>query len=551
MCSVYDLASSVVAQAKPLESGAHVQPVAEPPRWPRLGWTHAGLAVLYLASVGLLLASRVREFADESDNLLGGLLIARGERLYVDYFSSHMPFAYYLAAVPALFGAVHLEQFRPFTDGLLVLATLGTVWLFRHRLPLELLGAWAVLVVYAHVLQFGEMLTAGTCAGFGCLLAGLLFYTTPGLRFSVRQAIGLAAAVGVAVQSELLALYPLAVLAVAFVWAHWRRPLRIFELGAIVLAPHLLVLLGFALSGALSAMLYDAAQFNQAYYSQFVMSASPVQMLHDWEAQYRTYLHLSLADPLGIQGGLVLGNLAAAGLAWARRGPLVGLAVYAFGALSHVRTEDGYYLVSYASLALVGTWAVGVLAHARRCRTRAGALALLGALLSLALLGNWLVRVGREYDLSGRPARTAAEVPIILALTQPGERIFVAPYDPYLYLATDRMPAARLPFYFPWQAVDPRSRGELLADLRANRPPVIVFRQAEAVNDRWVAGEYGRPLLDALAADYAPLDPTAPVLQDVLVPRERLAAARQRLAELGLGAPVGRDGPVGRLVDRG
>jgi hypothetical protein len=94
------------------------------------------------------------------------------------------------------------------------------------------------------------------------------------------------------------------------------------------------------------------------------------------------------------------------------------------------------------------------------------------------------------------------------------------------------MPAATSPFYFPWQAIDPRTHGRVVSDLLANRPPVIVFRHAEVVNDRWVAGEYGRGLLQALDTDYAALDPAAPVLSDVLVPRERLAEAQQRVATL-------------------
>jgi len=183
--------------------------------------------------------------------------------------------------------------------------------------------------------------------------------------------------------------------------------------------------------------------------------------------------------------------------------------------------------VSYASLALVSVWAVRTLAAPGR-RSWAGVLAAGG----LVLVSTLLVRVGLSYDLGPGTARSAPEVPIVEALTRPGERIFVAPYDPYVYLATDRLPAATLPFYFPWQAVDPRSQSQLVAELRANRPPVIVFRHAEAVNDRWVAGEYGRPLLEALAADYAPLDPNRPVLSDILVPRDQLATAQQRIAAL-------------------
>jgi uncharacterized membrane protein (UPF0136 family) len=233
-------------------------------------------------------------------------------------------------------------------------------------------------------------------------------------------------------------------------------------------------------------------------------------MLHDWEAQYRTYIFGSVTDPLGIQGTLVLANLGAAALVWTRRGALVGIAYYAFAALSHIRTEDGYYLVSYASMALLAVWAVETVSR-RRMHAQA---VLAGLTVVLGL--NFLVRVALTYDFSRSPARDAPELAIIEQLTAPSDRIFVGPYDPYIYLATNRMPAATSEFYFPWQAIDPRSAERLLADLKAARPPLIVFHRGEAVNDRWVAGEYAAPLLDALAADYVPLD-GAP---DVLVRRD-------------------------------
>ncbi|MBV9168766.1 MAG: hypothetical protein JOZ81_01615 [Chloroflexi bacterium] len=476
-------------------------------------------ATLYVVSAVLLFASHVREFADESDNLLGGLLLVRGERLYVDYFSSHMPFAYYVAAIPAALGAVQLEHFRPFTNVLLLLTTAFLTLTFWNVLPRAVLATWAVLTVFAHALQFGEMLTAGTTAGFGCLAAGMLFYANPMLRFDWKQTLGLSAAVFVAVQSELLALYPLAVLGVVYVVRMWRHPLEMLRVAAVVAAPNAAVLLVFYLQGSLPAMVYDTVQFNQTYYSQFLMSASPAQMLHDWEAQYRTFIFNSLTDPLGIQGVLVLANLGAAALVWSRRGPLVGIAYYAFVALSHIRTEDGYYLVSYMSIALLLVWAVDCVER-RRASVQTAV-----AVVCLLIGMNFVVRVALTYDFSREPARNAQEVPVILALTQPGDRIFVGPYDPYIYLATNRMPAATSEFFFPWQAIDPRSSEQVVSELRASRPPVIVFRRMEAVNDRWLAGEYAASLLDALSADYVTLDG----MSDVLVPRDRLAEMEQRL----------------------
>src|SRR4051794_10454688 len=183
---------------------------------------YAVLGALYLLAVGLLFANRVHEFADESDNLLGGVLIRRGYRLYGDYFSSHMPLPYFMAAIPAWLGAVNLEDFRVYTRLALIVATLGVVWSFRRRLSPLVLGMWAVLAVLAHNLQWGAMLTAGTVGAYGVLVAGLLIFTTPGQRFGLGGMLALSAAVFVAVQSELVAIYPLLALAVAYLAVRWR-----------------------------------------------------------------------------------------------------------------------------------------------------------------------------------------------------------------------------------------------------------------------------------------------------------------------------------------
>jgi hypothetical protein len=471
--------------------------------------------------VALLLASRVREFADESDNLLGGYLIARGGRLYADYFSNHMPLPYYLAAIPSLLGASRIEHFRVFTEALLIATTLGLAWslMLRRGLGLSVAAAWAGLAVYAHTVQWGEMLHAGTCAGFGLLAAGLLFYTSPRLRFSLGEQIGVAVAAFVAIQSELLSIYPLAVLGMCYLAT--RPPLRdAARLAVLVVAPHVLVLLGFLVVGALGAFVYDAYLFNQTYYAQFVMNGSILGMLHDWEAQYRTYLLTSLRNPLGLEGCLVLGNLAATLVVYRARGPLPALAYFLFVSLARVRNGGPYYLASYFSLALVFGCALDSLALWERARVRAA----LGA-AGLALVGAFVFQVGRTYDFSRTPAYTQPEQAILQAVTAPGERIFVAPYDPYLYLASGRLPASTYEFYFPWQAADPRSDGQIMDELRQRRPAAIVFHQDELVNGQYLTRDYAGQLQRLLDAErYARLPGT-----DVFVPQERADEAQARL----------------------
>ena len=92
------------------------------------------------------------------------------------------------------------------------------------------------------------------------------------------------------------------------------------------------------------------------------------------------------------------------------------------------------------------------------------------------------------------------------------------------------MPASSLTFYFPWQAIDPRMQARLFADLSARHPPMVLFRRYEVLNGHWQLSEYGQRLYEFLISlDYAPLDASSPVLGDVLVPRDRLSAGRERL----------------------
>src|SRR5919202_6013968 len=123
------------------------------------------------------------------------------------------------------------------------------------------------------------------------------------------------------------------------------------------------------------------------------MNGSIVAMLHDWEAQYRTYLLASLHNPLSLEGCLVLGNLLATFLIYRGRGPAVAVAFFLFVSLTRVRNGGPYYLASYFSLALVVGWAL-TLWQTRRA---------LPSLALAALVAVFVVQVARTYDFSRSP----------------------------------------------------------------------------------------------------------------------------------------------------
>ncbi len=296
------------------------------------------------------------------------------------------------------------------------------------------------------------------------------------------------------------------------------------------MAPQLVLVGWFAAIGALPAFVYDAYSFNQRYYSQYLMNGSTLGMLHDWEAQYRTYLVQNLVQPWSIDFYLIVAVLGATALTWLRRGPLAAILFYLFIALTRVRAEGSYYLSAYLCVAVCLVWAASTLAH-RTQPLRWGPLIAAGVFAVLSL--GFVVNVSRLYDFTRHPAYRSPYLAIVSAITQPGERIVVAPYDPYLFLAAQRLPATRYGFYFPWQAADPSMQADMLAELDQARPPVVVFMHDERVNGQYRAGDWGRPMLDELQRDYVPVAPDQPVLEDVFVRPDRVAAAR---AALGVAA---------------
>lgn len=491
----------------------------------------------YVVCVALLYANRVREFGDETDNLLGGLLMARGGRLYVDFFSSHMPLPYDLAALAARLGATSLGQFRLFTLSLLVLATVSISWAFWKRLGYRVMLLWAMTTVFAHRLQFGEMLTASTVAGYGVALAGLVFFARPNGALSWREKALLSLGVFIALESELVAVFPVVLLGLAYSAVRLRSgPLScsvrdIVLTGVLVTVPHLALLGVISAQGELAQFIDQAVSYNQLYYSQFVMNPSIAGMLHDWEAQYRTYLlqSVGIGAPPGVHTILVVGNIVAAVLVGARRGIAWGVGYWLFIGLCHVRNEGAYYLCSYFSLALLLDAAFDT--PGALPRRRLAPVPVLGAAAALLLIAPFTLLVARTYDFSGRPPRYVPEVRAITALTAPTDTLFVVPFDPYVYLAAERRPASIYTYFLPWHVVSPSIVARLNSDLLANRPAAVVFRGDEPVNDRYYAREYASDLYAFLLAQgYAPLG-ERDLFGDVLMRADLVDTARARVEE--------------------
>lgn len=90
----------------------------------------AGLLGILVFSL-LTVFNKVKTFSDEVDNIIGGMLIEKGRLLYVDYYTQHTPFAYWLCAGFAKLGAESVQQFRLGYNSFIAILYIGLF--LRHR----------------------------------------------------------------------------------------------------------------------------------------------------------------------------------------------------------------------------------------------------------------------------------------------------------------------------------------------------------------------------------------------------------------------------------
>ena len=86
-------------------------------------------------------------FSDEVDNFVGGMLIQKGEVLYVDYISAHTPVSYLLCAIFAIFQASSEEQFRLMYYLLISLIYVGLFIRYRNTFGTKKMALLPVLQI--------------------------------------------------------------------------------------------------------------------------------------------------------------------------------------------------------------------------------------------------------------------------------------------------------------------------------------------------------------------------------------------------------------------
>jgi hypothetical protein len=157
----------------------------------------------------------------------------------------------------------------------------------------------------------------------------------------------------------------------------------------------------------------------------------------------------------------------------------------------------------------------------------------LAASVFIAFTALFYVHTFQDYELRYTPYSSPFAA-VVQATTAPDERIWVAPHDPFVYFASRRAPASAVQYYLPWVAADPPLERQLVDELTANRPPIVVYNTDDLTFGQYPMEQWGQRVFQTLLGlGYAPLDPADPLLRHVLVRPDRLSDARGRLGLAG------------------
>lgn len=526
------------------------------------------VAALAVAFVLLFQDRTLAQYVDESDNLLGGQMVARGYRVYVDFFSQHMPLPYFVVALGTRLGLSTLVGYRVFFSVLVLLFFGYVCWQFRSRLSALFLVVLVLTFGLGHPMFSGYMLLADHFFALALLLV-LLFVLAFDVDFTVPQQLALSLACFVAVQSTLISIYPLVLLAAYYVIRKGLRQLRGGQrinwrhegvFAAILLAPNVMLAVWLVADGQMGALVDQAIRFNQIYYARYDLGGTPIAILARSMSDFKDVVvrYLRPQALREVETFLLLSNIAAVLVLWKKRDLLLAVFYAGLVILSRMRGAgyhgSPYFLVSFASIAIVLTFAVEAgLSLARRIRAGGGRArearsVAAQAVVGLALLGYAGLAGLFFHDIAGfylhlpRGVGDAGDVEttyaaVVDAATAPGDRIWAAPFEPYVYLKSNRLPASAYWYYHPWMADSPEVTEGALHDLQAAPPPLIIFRADKDIP--WdfplpTPRVYGARVFAFIQAGYTSLDEQDPVLRDVYVRNDRVDAVRTQLVQQGI-----------------
>lgn len=516
-------------------------------RWPEIGLL-LGVFVLYM------LAIPYRQFADEYDNILGGVYINQGRLPNTDFFTHHMPMAYYVAAFITFFTKNEVWAFRAIFLFLLFLWSVGLYGLFRKYGNRAAGGFFLLFLGFSMLIFWGHMLMAETLIAYAT--ANLVLLVT--LKYSRGHVItrrdvllvsALIATIGLnSLGYIFLVVFSYGFFGYLFVRQQLAKPpsaetvaLRprylknlqtflkyntpgLLEFVLIMAAPYLLLLGLLLASGGLERFIFENYDFNRYYYAQFnsdvqANSFDALLLLFKKVATGAETATRDVLNPTNYQP--FFGLLAVVGLAtgWLYRRNFTALAFFlSVVVLLNPRGGVGqswnqnfhatpFIVVCLLAASLALTEIPAYLKDNRAPLLR-GLYYLLAVYSLFVFIGAVSFSASTYYAyltqegvnlITAQPNDTARAVN---DLATGDARVWIAPFDYDTLLFVEPRPATRYPFALPWVAVCDRCRREIIQELTTNKPKLIVWSPNQTIFSGLKMDRYAADILDYIKQNY-------------------------------------------------
>lgn len=225
-------------------------------------------------------------FTDESDNFIGGMIVASGGRMYRDFVSQHMPVMYYICAVLKMLGADSVYEFR-----LYFYVVLAVMWSFAAMHYKKQFGQ--ITAVGTGVFYITNLFTFYTCCILAEQVQSICFVVLliEFLLFAERKKLDwnncfmISGAVFLSFGAAFVSVFPVFAIAVAFLIVEIQECIRkkygflqsireiwqtFWRAIVAILAPFALLILVYAAEGTLSVFIYSAYTVNREIYPNYI-----------------------------------------------------------------------------------------------------------------------------------------------------------------------------------------------------------------------------------------------------------------------------------------
>ena len=457
-------------------------------------------------------------FTDESDNIRGGMIVAKGGVIYKDYVTQHTPITYYLCGIFALLGSTSVQQFR-----LLYYVFLAIVWALLYLRHKDFFGERKMLIlsilecifIPTVVSLFGIQILSDGIQGI-CMVSLLLefisYYKDKKLDFV--RAIIISICIWGSFGSAFVSAYALIWIVIVFVFIEikdWLKTKfsikkmigRYWKLLIALIVPLFCSIIYFSMNHSLGRAFKQFYLFNREVYPKYIagMGEKIIQPFINAIQNFYNIIANNINSIITAQATntiivqLLIMSLAVIAIFLLIKDKRKTEAFTLFIVMCCSATRDyGFHGLAawYIAIMIIALFYDKILNYIQRIGKP-----LLGIII-IFMTSTYVVSIGNNL-LYKQSAISELESKVI-EITEPGETIFLDAYtcDSLYFLYKDRYPVNRaiymLPWYMDWYEQD------AIDDLLTNEPNIVIYNEER---DTWGYTHYANAFASVLKSEYS------------------------------------------------